>query len=369
MKLIFKPFTFFIISLLLLISSCSKDENIISETDDDTILEETESSDDTDMTDSDIPETGAVTFEANFVLDENRTFVNQILSQTDYNSFIIGEGDIKIISQKVYEYFNDDFDFIIILSIEDTQPDGLFYGRSSLIQNQVQGLGANTYTNSTSFGSEEKLKSIIYMPRTEYIRNGPFLHEIAHTWGNKGFIPSTIGGHWGYASTAGQLGGFDELIDLGNNTYRGRLNDRDGFGVNANGGNSIVYGNLELYLMGLISIDELETIQVAVNPVRGNSAGEFTADVIETYSVENRITEHGARVPSFENSQKTFRALTVIISTEAIPQDKIDEINLNLENFSRAAAPDNNWGSIKNFWQATQSKASFDFEVFQENIK
>lgn len=367
MKRIFKLYPICIISLLVFFTSCSKDENILSETDDDTIVEETDATDNSD--DTDIPETGAIIFEANFILDENRTVVNQIISQTDYNSFITGDGDVKLVSQKVYEYFDDDFDFIIILSVEETQPDGLFYGRSSLIQNQIQGLGANIYNNSTSFGSEEKLKSIIYMPRTEYIRNGPFLHEIAHTWGNKGFIPTTVGGHWGYASTAGQLGGFDELIDLGNNTYRGRLNDRDGFGGNANGGNSIVYGNLELYLMGLIGSNELETIQVAVNPVNGNSAGEFTADAIEMYSAENRVAEHGARVPSFENSQKEFKALTVIISTEAISQDKITEINLSLENFSKAAAPDATWGTVKNFWQATQGKASFDFEVIQENIK
>ena len=353
----------FIIISLLFVVSCSKNQDILLETGNDT------SADRIYYTDSDTRKKGAVTFEPNFILDENRTLVNQVISQEDYNRFIAGNGNIKLVSQKVYEYFEDDFDFIIILSVEETQPDGLFFGRAKVVQNQIEGLGEDIYNNSTSYGSEEKLKNIIYMPRTEYIRNGPFLHEIAHTWGNKNFMPTTIRGHWGYASTGGQLGGFDELVDLGSNTYRGRLNNKDGFGANVNSGNSIIYGNLELYLMGLISADKLETIQVAINPVNGNEIGEFTADSIEMYSAESLIAEHGTRVPSVENSQKKFKALTVIISTKTISQNKINEINSDLENFSRLANPDARWGTSKNFWLATQGKASFDFKIFPKNIK
>ena len=356
-------------SLLILVFSCGKDENPVSETDDEKDIN--------DMTDSDDSETGAVTFEANFVLEENRTLVNQVLSQADYNSFISGSGDLKLVSQKVYEYFEDDFDFIIILSVEDTQPIGLdFAGRSELVQNQVQGLGFlglgdEIFNNSTNFGSEEKLKNIIYMPLTEYIALGPFLHEIVHTWANKGFLPSTIPGHWGYSSVGGQLGGFDELMDLGNNNYRGKFNDVNGFSTNSNGANKAVYGNLELYLMGLIGADELETIQVAVNPVNGSALGEFSADNIQPYSAADLIDEHGPRVPSVENSQKDFKALTVVISTEAISQDKITQTNIDLENFSKNGNPSALWlnSDIKNFWLATQGKASLDFKVSQENIK
>ncbi|MGI9552092.1 MAG: hypothetical protein ACR2MT_12895 [Aurantibacter sp.] len=317
----------------------------------------------------DIPESGEIVFEENFILDESRSFVHQLLTQSEYDKFITGEGDLEMVSQKVYEYLDDDFDFIIILSVEETQPEDLFYGRSHPAQNQVQGLGIGTYDNSAAYGSEGKLKSIIYMPRTEYIRNGPFLHEIVHTWANKGIIPTTVGGHWGYASTAGQLGGFDELVDLGNNNYRGRLHNEDGFGTFANGGNSLPYGNLELYLMGLIGAEELEAVQVAVNPNAGNGAGEFSADAIDLYTPEDIISEHGNRTPSVQDSQKSFRALAVIISTTPIDQAKVDAVHGNLENFSRPSAPDSNWGGLNNFWMATQGKASFDFEVRQEAIK
>ncbi len=317
----------------------------------------------------DIPDTGAVTFENGFVLNESRSLTNLVLSDEEYTKFITGEGDLKMVSQKAYEHMNDDFDFIIILSVEEIQPNDLFYGRATPVQNTVQGLGSTIYDLSGNYGSDGRLKAIIYMPRVEYIRNGPFLHEIAHSWGNKGFIPSTVGGHWGYASTAGQLGGFDELVDLGNGTYKGRLNDRDGFGTFANGGNSIVYGNLELYLMGLIGPDALESVQVAINPERGSGTGEFTAEAIEVYTPEALIAEHGPRIPSVMDSQKDFTALAVIISKEPISAEEMTTITTNLDNFSQQGAPDASWGALKNFWMATQGKATFSFQVQQQTLR
>lgn len=111
------------------------------------------------------------------------------------------------------------------------------------------------------------------MPRAEYIRNEPFLYEIAHTRAHKNFISTTVVGHWSYAGVLGQLGGFDALVNLVGNSYQGSLNGRDGFGPFTNGGNGIPYGNLELYLMRLIDTDALELLQVVVNPEAGNSFG------------------------------------------------------------------------------------------------
>ncbi len=359
----------------LILTACSTDateEELIpdSEMSDDPIAgDDKEDNKEDGQDEPDTPTTGAVTFENGFTLNESRALTNLVLSDQEYSNFISGEGDLKMVSQKAYQYMKDDFDFIIILSVEETQPNDLFYGRATPVQNSVQGLGSGTFDASASYGSSGRLNTIIYMPRAEYIRNGPFLHEIAHSWGNKGFIPTTVGGHWGYASTAGQLGGFDELVDLGNGTYRARLNDRDGFGTFANGGNSIPYGNLELYLMGLIGPDALTSLQVAVNPQKGSSAGEFTADAVELYTPEALIAEHGARVPTVMNSQKDFTALAVIISKEPISEEKMTEITNNLDNFSKQGNPDSSWGSLNNFWMATQGKATFSFEVQQQTLQ
>lgn len=363
----------FSILFLAFLTACSTDE-IDEVLADETATETTDNPDGNDEPEAETPEPqnptiGVISFEENFILNEERSFANFVLPSAEYNKFITGDGDLRLISNKVYEYLTDDFDYIIILSVEDSQPDGLFFGRSSSISNTVAGLGGNTFDNTASYGSDGRLKNIIYMPRLEYIRNGPFLHEIAHTWANKNFLPTTVGGHWGYAGVGGQLGGFDELVNLGGNSYQGRVNGRDGFGSFANGGNAIPYSNLELYLMGLISSDALEAVLVAVNPEQGSSFGQFTADAIETYTPQEMLAANGARVPNHMNSQKEFRALTVIISKEQLDDERMETAHAYLDNFSRLAAPDDSWGTLNNFWLATAGKASFSFDVLPVHIK
>ncbi len=346
--------------------SCSKDTP-----DDIEVFDDAESPNDPedDQNSEDTGTSGTIMFDENFILDEDRKLISFILPDAEYNKFLEGDGDVKMVSQQVYEYFNDDFDFIFILSVEENQPNGLYFGKSYKVKNDIQGLGMSIYNGAAAYGSQGTLKSIIHMPRTEYIVTGPFLHEIAHYWGNHGFIPTTVGGHWGYSGTGGQLGGFDELINLGNNTYQGKLNGSNSFGTFANGGNSVPYSNLELYTMGLINANELEPIQVAENPQPTQEAGKFTADSITIKTGEALIAEHGDRVPSEQNSQKAFKAITIVISTSLLSQEKIDMVNRDLENFSRKGALDSYWGNTYNFWGATGEKASIEVQVSNNNIK
>lgn len=301
------------------------------------------------------------------ILDKNKKFTTKILSQNEYNKFLTKDGDVTLITKDIYKHYKDDFDFIIILGVEKKQPEGLgFLGRNLSAQNKVQGLGGDTFNQATRFGAKDKLQGIIYMPVTEYIKSGPFLHELAHTWGNRNFIPTTVSGHWGYSSAGGQLGGFDTLTSLGNNTYKGTVAGRTSFGTFANGGNSIPYSNLELYLMGLIGENELKPVQVAVNPKATNKSGEFTADRIDTFSVTQLIEKNGKRIPTVENSQKTFKSLTVIISPSELSPNKKKEINDLIDPFFKKE-PSGFEGTL-NFWEATKGKASIENTVTNENL-
>ena len=315
-----------------------------------------------------MPNTGELVLESGFILDESKRILNYVLEQSEYDKYLKEEGDFKLISKKVYEHFKDDFDFIFILSNELQVPDGLYSGISYKVQNNIEGIGSGNYNGTSSYGSEGRLKSVIHMPVPGFVVNGPFLHEIVHYWGNHGFIPTTVGGHWGYSSIGGQLGGFDELVDLGNNTYQGKRNGQNGFGTFANGGNSLPYGNIELYIMGLIGPNELDDVQYAENP-SSTGFGKFTADNIKTVTAADLIAEHGSRIPSVQNSQKEFTAITVVLSSTKMSAEAIATISTNLENFSRKAAPDGSWGGIYNFWQATQEKASLSIQLFDENMK
>nr|WP_299382128.1 hypothetical protein [Allomuricauda sp.] len=370
------PNSFFALALSLtffvLISSCSTEE-VITDADPNNEMSDTTDDDNEDPDNPENPEEpeapSSLILEDGFTIDEEHQFTHLVISDSEYNKFLTDEGDMRMVSNKVYEHFNDDFDFIIILNVEDTQPSGLYYGLSTPAQSDIEGLGRNIWDNTASFGSGGKLKTVIHMPRVEYIRNGPFLHEIQHYWTNHGIIPTAAGGHWGYSNVGGQLGGFEEIEDLGNGTYRGSVGGQVGFGVVANGGNSVPYANLELYSMGLISAAELESVIVAENPGATGEFGVFSADALTTYTAEDIIAEHGNRVPSHENAQTQFEALVVVISTGTVPQEKWDTLNSNLENFAKPGAPDNTWNGLFNFYTATQGKATFSFEIANGNLK
>lgn len=370
-KSIFRLTLFVFFSFLIL--SCSNEEDVLPDTDSENETTDPNDSDEDDTNgpgDPEAPENpDTLVLESGFTIDEEYQFTNLIISETDYNKFLEDEGDMRMVSNKVYEHFNDDFDFIIILNVEESQPNNLYYGLSTPAQNDIEGLGRNIWDNSASFGSSGNLKTVIHMPRVEYIRNGPFLHEIQHYWSNHGLIPTASGGHWGYSSAGGQLGGFDEIEDLGGNTYRGSVDGEVGFGTVANGGNSVPYSNLELYAMGLIGPDELESVQVAENPNSTADFGVFTADGITTHTAADIIADNGSRVPTHENAQTSFKALVVVVSTGTVSQEKWDSLNSNLENFAKQGDPDASWGSLYNFWKATSGKATFSFEIANSNLK
>lgn len=347
--------SFFFVFLIIL-SSCSKDD--VVDIIDKEVNEEKEvpiTPDDAQLADD-------------FILDESNRVANYILPKNEYDKFLEDEGDFTLISKKVYEYFNDDFDFIFVLSNEQQVPEGLYAGISYKVQNDVEGIGSGIYNGSGSYGSKGRLKSVIHLPVPDFVVNGPFLHEIAHYWGNQGFIHTTVGGHWGYSNVGGQLGGFNELVDLGNNTYQGKMEGENGFGTFANGGNSVPYGNLELYLMGLIDVNELNDIKYAENP-ESQGSGKFTADEIITLTPTQLVSEHGSRVPSVQNSQKEFNAITVVLSHEKMPDSALATISTNLENFARKSAPDSSWNGLFNFWQATGERASLNIQLSEGNLK
>lgn len=158
-------------------------------------------------------------------------------------------------------------------------------------------------------------------------------------------------------------GGFDTLENVSATTYKGTVVGRNSFGAFANGGNTIPYSNVELYIMGLIGIDELDDIQIAINPQKTTNSGEFTADEIKVLTPNDIVAMHGSRLPSVSNSQKEFKAITVVISKKALTKEEQEIIHNDITNFSLTSAPDSSWGNRYNFWQATQQKATIAIDV------
>ena len=246
----------------------------------------------------------------------------------------------------VYSVFKDDFDFIFLVqNEEDTTLD--YMGSFRGISNDVVGISedAESFDTTKYVGSDGKLKGVTHLPLKSGICCGPSLHELMHHWGNfslstgdltaytfddsdvvlaeDGMDETTAGSHWGVSSVNGQLGGFDlsTLEELGGNWYTA-----DGFGTFANGGNSIPYGNFELYLMGLIPPEEVEDVVL----FRGLTAtagdffddGKWYAEEKITVTVEDVINKLGSRVPDHNMSQKEFKLLTLVLIDDPLTDEE-----------------------------------------------
>ena len=246
---------------------------------------------------------------------------------------------------KVYSHFEDKFDFIFFLQNETESTLG-YHGMYIGVSNDILGISEDKegYDKTENTGSNGKLKAVIHFPTKSGVCCGPSLHELMHHWGNYSLSTGNLtaysfdlnvqdpedelkqinaGSHWGVSSVNGQLGGFDlsTLKELGGNWYTA-----DRFGTFANGGNSIPYGNFELYLMGLIPQDNVTEVVL----FRGLKAtakdfledGKWYAEEKATFSVKDVINKLGPRVPDYTASQKNFRILTLVLTNDDLTNEE-----------------------------------------------
>ena len=263
------------------------------------------------------------------------------LSSIDYpeweaGAFVNSSMRNKLLSD-VYAHFEDAFDFVFLVQNEeesDLHYMGMYIGYS----NDLKGISEDgqSFDQTRSVGSKGRLKGVIHFPVEWAICCGPSLHELMHYWGNSALEAYTFdvwnvtsaedileqipaGSHWGVSSVDGQLGGFDlnTLEELGNNWY-----SADPFGTFANGGNSIPYGNFELYLMGLIPPAEVEDL-ILFKGLRA-TAGEFFderkwyAEEKMIVTIDDILEKLGPRVPDHTASQREFRILTLVLTDHGL---------------------------------------------------
>lgn len=201
-------------------------------------------------------------------LHPSNTFVNMVMSPEDYadwkdNDRFNAESTYK--TNQLYAKFEDDFDFIIFLLNEPNIPANInYYGKHYTVSNEIEGIGKPIYSNAPSYGSTEKLKGVVQMTKKNYLTDGPFLHELSHQWGNSILTTGTLNnnnyaGHWGFTGdvSEGQLGGFDQSTLIENVDGISNKYSVTHFGINANGGNTVLYSQKELYVMGLIPASEI----------------------------------------------------------------------------------------------------------------
>ena len=284
------------------------------------------------------------------------------ISNNDFNN----ELKRKTLVQDIYRKFDDKFDFIFLILNETNQPGNLTYaGQLIGTSNAVSGTGQSIYNFDIEYGSAGKLKSVMALTRKDFLLYGPSLHELMHNWGN--FLISTKDWngsseynaipHWGFTggNTKGQLGGFQQSTlqsNIGGNPNKYSVGS---FGGYANGGNSVPYTDLELYLMGMIPITSVATFDVFKGITQFGINGsnyEFTASTKVSYTNSQILSDAGGpRTPSYSSSQKSFRLLVIVLTPVPLTENEWLAYDDQAEKFSRTSSIG---PQVYNFWEATR---------------
>ncbi|MGK0439584.1 MAG: hypothetical protein ACJATK_002544, partial [Paracoccaceae bacterium] len=240
-----------------------------------------------------------------------------------------------VVAKEFYRTHSDDYDFLVVFS------DFEFDTGSALafhlgVSNKVEGIGRPIYSNSVLFGSESELKGYIDMANIDrYETNslntnvgtavgttGDFsftlkvlAHETLHQWGIVSGIDALQGqfdSHWSFFADT------DASVQYGHDW---RDNGDGTFTAEAAGAR---YSKLDLYLMGLVTKEEVPSFFV-IEPSLGTEfskgdlpkPGVTVSGTKQDFSVDDLIAVNGVRNPSFDQSQKIFRyAFIYLTSTD-----------------------------------------------------
>ncbi|MBC6411248.1 MAG: hypothetical protein GDA42_12505 [Ekhidna sp.] len=352
-------FIFFMILLFIGFNSCSNDDT--EATPDDTVVPSDKLND------------------SRLSLHKNHRVVSYNIGE-EYARFVSSpssSGIIEKLTASIYANFNDDFDFITVIINEEEKPENLsFFGRYSNIQNDIQNIGLEKFDNSARYGSG-RLQGILVLTGLRYLRSGPSLHEIAHNWANfliedtEWIRSSFVGAHWGFTggNVRGQLGGFEQR------TLSDQITSHDWFaaifGPNASGGNLALYNEMELYLMGLIPLEEVTPFDMFTglsNVIQDNDKGVigFNAANKTTFTPELILERYGRRTPEPADSRKAFKMIVVVVTGTPLTEEQWEVVDTDAEWFGK---PEADGSRLNNFWEATGGRATMETGNLDKSLK
>lgn len=290
-----------------------------------------------------------------------------------------GENALRghVYARHFYRWFEDDFDFLLLLSNLDDILEHTFTRYSGVYQsvkNDIQGIGTGRYYNN-SFGSAGRLRGVIHFPWNAALGDGPALHELQHPWSNFA-LPSSVQGHWGFSSANGQLGGFDlaTFADLGEGRYSAAAFPPSGRGVN-----DAPYSPLELYQAGYLPPDEVPDIWNAPDGryVTGDGglpelddAGNpvFASDDPTTLSIDDFIADAGERVPSAADAPRAYRGAVILLVDDDHPASFADATVVS-EHAAWLTHPGEDDDPRFNYYEATGGRATLKLDGLAESRK
>lgn len=242
-------------------------------------------------------------------------------------------------TNRFLDLYPEEYDFIIFITADWV--DGGVAGRFQAINQRASaGAGNDIELALGDYRSEGRLRGVMAVQYADDYY-GPYGHEIAHYWINSldhsfGFgeaLDTHYGVHWGFASVAGHLGGFDESTlrcQTPSGAQPGDCTPEAGGRVRfvasnfapASGGGS-VFSPLELYLMGLGPIDAVpESFMMldgaALVPDSYDAATNtivVEADGFHRLPFADIVARHG-EVTRLPEAERAYRAAFVVLSAE-----------------------------------------------------
>ena len=276
-----------------------------------------------------------------------------------------------------YALVPDAFEFVHIVYGPQNHVKNRGHG---IIRNSIQGIGLPVINTSANFGNTNKLLGYTVFPSLSfYDMQGPgVLHETGHQWINSlpGIFNDTGGGaHWPIGTMTNNVMGWSLTGGAGGNLGCALTSNGASISTLSQASQIGAYNSFELYSMGLVpSIDSgfVVTDQTAMrNLIAGNLnwCNGTTYNLATTsFSQSSLVSSAGTRVPSSTNSPRTFRVLTLVVSSGRTLGD--DELRYISFMSARAQSPGlRPWAeglsgaTGPTFYEATGERASLDFRL------
>ena len=244
---------------------------------------------------------------------------------------------------RYYDFFIDDRDFIFYAAPFNTStaPGAAIHGH---ISNNIQGIGLSSFDYSDSYGSSGRLKGAIGLFWGTAYGNS-FNHEILHQWAaylDPSLDLAKIDAHWdciqaGRSGFGRLYGSYDYIEHVSDNTYRAWLDPANEY---------YGFNNLELYLMGLIGIEDVNSPIVTLqNPVLQEIQNEgdikyfiYTADGMRNVSTDEIISVEGPRIPDDVNSQKHFRSAIIVVYDRLLTDIELTYYDYAMREYEKATS-------------------------------
>ena len=200
----------------------------------------------------------SVSFDEVIVFTDPQVYNDNVFVLPVTENLAGGNWPLTDYTARFYEYFNDEFDFLMFVpNLADSQLESEAFRRAYFVgvKNDLQGIGISIFSDG-SWGSAGKLQGVINFGSNSIysisdrgqsiVSDGPTLHELMHRWANF-IVPSSFGSHWGFSSANGNIGGFDiaDWVDHGGGRYTAGH-----FSVSGVADNIQPYSPIELYLAG-----------------------------------------------------------------------------------------------------------------------